>query len=46
MRLPSEFLPATNEKWSHRLAFQLKANTGQIVKKIAAPSASNLNSIT
>lgn len=46
MRLLSEFLLATNEKWSHRLAFQLKANTGQIVKKITALTASNLNSIT
>lgn len=40
-KTPLEFLLATNGKWSHPLAFWVKANTGQIVKKIVAPPASN-----
>ncbi len=40
-KTPLEFLLATNGKLSHPIAFWVKANIGQIVKKIAAPPASN-----
>lgn len=40
-KTPLEFLLATNGKLSHPLAFWVKANIAQIVKKIAAPPASN-----